>query len=425
MPEPCGPLTDGATAEEIAAKAEAEAAAAAEILEQVRELRDKDEADHAETERQIEGIRAARARRAATFEAAVRPRERSAEDHGQRSERLRIAARIATDDEAKDALVQVLEDKRAELAGKQTEISERLAELSARRRDAEPQLAAALDSDDDDLIAELRTKLDTIGVREERLRAQLAPVVAGLDEIGDGEMSHIWPQKPLAEARRLADPGRRNLRRAINFAQPERPEAIADAEQEYEAEVRLLASEQLAADRAKRATAERKVTYATGLPGAERVTGSSVEVHRRRVVFVFEEAEVPDLARQLVEAIRRGWGVRRAVPPVLLLRLSDEVNEAARGTAPYSSSAGHGAARNLPGLRPLPSVVSSDQPVRLLTPGEAGQVVGASASYVRRLCRQGVLGTRDETGSAWRIDSRELAAWDSARRRKERTQRTA
>lgn len=150
-----------------------------------------------------------------------------------------------------------------------------------------------------------------------------------------------------------------------------------------------------------------------------------MEVHRRRVVFVFEEAEVPDLARQLVEAIRRGWGVRHAVPPVLLLRLSDEVNEAARGTAPYSSSAGHGAARNLPGLRPLPSVVSSDQPVRLLTPGEAGQVVGASASYVRRLCRQGVLGTRDETRSAWRIDSRELAAWDSARRRKERTQRTA
>ena len=150
-----------------------------------------------------------------------------------------------------------------------------------------------------------------------------------------------------------------------------------------------------------------------------------MEVFRRRVVFAFDEAEVPDLARQLVEAIRRGWVVRRALPPVLLLRLSDEANAVARGSAPGGSSAGHGAARNLPGLRPLPSVVSSDQPVRLLTPGEAGQVVGASASYMRRLCRQGVLGTRDETRSAWRIDSRELAAWDSARHREERTHRTA
>ena len=79
-----------------------------------------------------------------------------------------------------------------------------------------------------------------------------------------------------------------------------------------------------------------------------------MEVFRRQVIFAFDEAEVPDLARQLVEAIRRGWGVRRAVPPVLLLRLSDEANQAARATAPCGSSAGHEAARNLPRLRAMP-----------------------------------------------------------------------
>ena len=78
-----------------------------------------------------------------------------------------------------------------------------------------------------------------------------------------------------------------------------------------------------------------------------------MEVFRRQVIFAFDEAEVPDLARQLVEAIRRGWGVRRAVPPVLLLRVSDQANQAARATAPCAGSAGHEAARNLPGLRAI------------------------------------------------------------------------
>ena len=107
-----------------------------------------------------------------------------------------------------------------------------------------------------------------------------------------------------------------------------------------------------------------------------------MEVFRRRVVFAFDEAEVPDLARQLVEAIRRGWGVRRAAPPVLLLRLSDEADEVARATAPCGSPAGHGTARNLPRLRGEAFVSPSDQPV-WLTPKQVADQAGVSAAYVQ------------------------------------------
>ncbi len=149
-----------------------------------------------------------------------------------------------------------------------------------------------------------------------------------------------------------------------------------------------------------------------------------MEVFRRRVVFAFDEAEVPDLARQLVEAIRRGWGVRRAAPPVLLLRLSDEANEVARATAPCGSPAGHGTARNLPWLRGEAFVSPSDQPV-WLTPTQVADQAGVSAAYVRELCRERVFGTRDEIRKVWRIDSREAETWARSRKPGGQAQRTA
>lgn len=143
-----------------------------------------------------------------------------------------------------------------------------------------------------------------------------------------------------------------------------------------------------------------------------------MEVHRRRVVFAFDEAEVPDLARQLVEAIRRGWVVRRVPPPVLLLRLSDEASKAGRETGLSSGFAGQGAARNLPGLRGGASVPSCDQPVQVLSPREVAARAGVSAAYVRELCRKRVFGTWDEIREVWRIDSRAAAAWMDSRSRK-------
>lgn len=149
-----------------------------------------------------------------------------------------------------------------------------------------------------------------------------------------------------------------------------------------------------------------------------------MEVHRRRVIFAFEEEEIGDLARQLVEAVRRGWGVRQVPPPVLLLRLSDEANDAARATGVSGISAGYGAARNSPRLRVEASVPLSGQPV-WLTPKEVADQAKVSAAYVRELCRERVLGTRDEIRKVWRIDSREAEAWMRSRTPGGHSQRTA
>ena len=125
-------------------------------------------------------------------------------------------------------------------------------------RELEPQLAAALDVGALDLIASLRSRLDSIGAFVAALRAQLAPVGARLAALGDGIMSPIWPQKLLTEARRVADMDRRRVTEALNFALPERPEAIAAKERDYEQLMDRMTSDRLATERAERARQPRQ-----------------------------------------------------------------------------------------------------------------------------------------------------------------------
>jgi hypothetical protein len=184
--------------------------------------------------------------------------ERTAHDLDEYAQRLDRAAAMAVKAEASEALVQALEDERDALARKQTEIGGRQAEEFARVRELEPQLAAALDVGDLDLIASLRSRLDSIGAFVAALRAQLAPVGARLDALGDGIMSPIWPQKLLTEARRVADMDRRRVTEALNFALPERPEAIAAKERDYEQLMDRMTSDRLATERAERARQPRQ-----------------------------------------------------------------------------------------------------------------------------------------------------------------------
>lgn len=246
-------LPDDASSDEIAVLGEAQHQAAAELGRQA----ERDEAAAAEI---LAAARAEAARIMAAGEAQAAPCTAAAtaarEQAATRSEcgqRLARTAGIAAEAEAADARVAALEAERDTLAEERAQIAASLAEQANRRRDLDLQLTAALAGTDDDLLVMLKGRLDGIGAREEHLRGRLAPVVARLDEIGDGQMSPIWPQKELAEARRVADPGRRSVRAALNHAQPGRPEAVADRAREHdrlvgEAASRLAAEAQRGPD---------------------------------------------------------------------------------------------------------------------------------------------------------------------------------
>lgn len=146
---------------------------------------------------------------------------------------------------------------------------------------------------------------------------------------------------------------------------------------------------------------------------------------------MLDGADCAALGHQLADAIRLGWTVRGAAPPHALLELADRVNAAVRaaetGTGSGDVRAGRGRGPEHRQFRVSPAASSCDQPVKLgtkLGTKEAAQAAEVSDGYMRRLCRQGVLGTRDEARGSWSIDSRELAAWDS-RRREERERKAA
>jgi len=301
-PDVHNPLTDSATAAEITARA--------------AELRDEAGPGHEHAAKnrgraqELMGTAQAKAD-AIIREAETEARklgdeadrsERTAHDLDEYAQRLDRAAAMAVKAEASEALVQALEDERDALARKQTEIGGRQAEEFARVRELEPQLAAALDVGVGGQVAAgrlfgaadglqgRRTRqvadhlhplaqgaaiflgrqivgedggiIERVGGaqahRSAALRAQLAPVGARLDALGDGIMSPIWPQKLLTEARRVADMDRRRVTEALNFALPERPEAIAAKERDYEQLMDRMTSDRLATERAERARQPRQ-----------------------------------------------------------------------------------------------------------------------------------------------------------------------
>lgn len=255
-------LADDAPSEEITAAAERQRQAAAALGQQAAR-------DQAEAGEILAAARDEAARIMAAAEAEAQPLAASAaaatREAGARTESARVlagAAAMAAEDEAADARVRALEDERAGLDEKQAELGRRWSERDAQRRELEPQLAAALDGDDLDLITTLRTKLDNIRAHQDALRAQQAPIIARLQEIGDGEMSPIWPQKELAEARRVADPERRRVRGMLNAALPDRPEAAVDKARRDAQIMDRIRQERAAAER--NAPGPRR--YVTGRP---------------------------------------------------------------------------------------------------------------------------------------------------------------
>ncbi len=133
------------------------------------------------------------------------------------------------------------------------------------------------------------------------------------------------------------------------------------------------------------------------------------------------------LSRELGRTLKLAHGAPGKPPPSELLvdHLAQLHAAAGLGTWFRDVSAGHADARNRQEFRGEASSPSSGQPVKRLTPAEAARAVNVSAEYMRRLCRRGVLGTRDEIRSSWFIDSRELAAWEDSRRRKGDKRRAA
>lgn len=239
---------------------DATAAEIAELEEQFQLAADaaasRAERDQAEYDTRMEAAREEAARLIAEREREYRARAESAAEARQLAESLaetpkllRAAADYAAKAEAAEAAVQALEAERDGLVATEAEISGELADLAAEKRDLEPQAAAALGGTDRALITRLRNELDSIGAQEDTRRTQLAPVLARLEEIGDGEMSPIWPQKALAEARRVAHGARSTAASALNHALPDRPEAVAAARRAHEQLLDRAAADQRAAAR--------------------------------------------------------------------------------------------------------------------------------------------------------------------------------
>jgi hypothetical protein len=136
---------------------------------------------------------------------------------------------------------------------------------------------------------------------------------------------------------------------------------------------------------------------------------------------VISGAEVEVIGRQLKEALRRGWGERRAAPPLALLELAIALERLARGiggTSCHGSGAGQGTAAEPRNSRRPMSARASGQPATLSVK-EAARATEVSESYLRRLVRDEILEVRDGQGPGYAIYADSLAAWQERRRRKE------
>lgn len=245
-PDVMTPLTDNASADEITAAAERQRQGAASAVARA-------ERDRAEAEAIMSAAREEAARIIAEAEATARPvggsaagAEHAAGALTESARLLGIAAVAAAKAAASAARVKALEDEREALTAQGAELGTRRGTLAAERRDLEAQLAMARDTADIDAMTGLRNRIDSIRDVETALTAQQQQRVAPrLQQIGDGEMSPLWPQKELTEARRIAGMDRRSVREALNGAFPERPEAVADRARQHEQLLDRMRSEQL------------------------------------------------------------------------------------------------------------------------------------------------------------------------------------
>lgn len=162
---------------------------------------------------------------------------------------LRTAAGFATKAEEAEATVRTLEAERDDLTGRLEDLGRRRGERAAELRDLEARLAAATEGEDAATMTEVRNKLESARAIDAGLGARQSEAQARLEEIGDGEMSPIWPQKELAEARRVAHGARSQAASALNAAMPDRPEAVAARDRAHEQLLDRMESEQRTAER--------------------------------------------------------------------------------------------------------------------------------------------------------------------------------
>lgn len=226
--------------------------------------------DRAEAEQLLENARTEAARIIAAAEAEARPLITSAGDAekeaaalAERAGRLVNAATAAVNAEAARDHLQALLDERDELAGKHAEIASRLTGLATDRQKAETDLAGAREDADLEQMTTLRNRIDSIGSLAEDLRGKQSTMAARLAELGTGAETadnHPIPLPLIAQARQAAGQGRRSVREGLNYAWPDRPEAITDARLAHQRELEEYA-DRADAERAARQRATQPRTF--------------------------------------------------------------------------------------------------------------------------------------------------------------------
>ena len=228
-PEPdLSPLTGPVTSDDITASADDHGRAAAMAMAQAAHDRTEAEEIFAAAQERIAQI-------AAEAEARMRPladsaaaSEKAAGQLGERARILRSGAAAAAQAEQEQARADALEAERDKLAERAADLAARLAGLSAERAALDGDLSGARDRGDLDAMTSLRGRIAALDDLAASLGAQRASALARVDAIGNGEQSPIWPQKPWAEARRIAGMHSTSARRALNHAFPGRSEAAED-----------------------------------------------------------------------------------------------------------------------------------------------------------------------------------------------------
>lgn len=232
-PDVATPMTDDATAAEIAA--------AVDRFRRGAELaQERAASDQATAETLLEDARREAARIIADAEAQARPfiesgadATKEAADLTERGEYLARAAVLAAKAEDAEGRVQDLEDERADLTARHADLGQRMAVRASERQEAEAALATAEENEDIDGASATRGRIASIDGIIETLRGKQTLLQERLDAIGDG--TETFSNRPLlkvmpllARTREEARNTRRDTRESLNMAYPSRPQAVED-----------------------------------------------------------------------------------------------------------------------------------------------------------------------------------------------------
>lgn len=249
IPDTDTPLTGHVSPEDIDAAAERFTVAAAALADRAGRYR-------AEAARIRADLQAEIARLTAIAEAAAAPLDGSAADDDAKVASLAEPRRVlgiqagpegtARKAERADARVAELRAERERLEAQGADLGGRLANLAARRQEADSRRAAALDSED---LAEMADQIALAAAIDEssrKLAGDRDAARARLAEIGDGQLLPTWPQKLLYDAMTQAGNLHRTIEDGLNWIWPARPEAVAARERRLDRDAADYAARQRA-----------------------------------------------------------------------------------------------------------------------------------------------------------------------------------